>query len=250
MVFRSKILAVLMVVILFGGIAVSALTGYWRTEALKVPSKFTSGELAGEYNPADIRGSYTFEDIERTFGVPVEVLARAYGLSGEENPEALQPKLFEEVYEASGELDIGTDSLRLFVALYTQRPYTPEEGTGLPYPALSILKQEGKIDQDTFERLKESIGVDMALLLGQTSAGSETSLSEARATEDGERLIKGKTTFGEVMDWGVSETEIQGVLGGEMGPPGMSIRDYCTEKGIEFSPIKTGLQELVDRAAE
>jgi len=249
MVFRSRILAIIVVAALFGGIAVSAMIGYWQTEASKTPAKFESGEFAGEYNPADIRGSYTFEDIERTFGVPIEVMARAYGFADADQPGAIQPKLFEELFEVTGDLEVGTDSVRLFVSLYTDRPYTPEETTGLPYPALSILKQEGKIDQEKFEEMRDTIGVDLETLFGE-NAPDETAAAENAQTEDEERLVKGKTSFREVMDWGVSSGEIEEVLGMEMGTPTMSVRDYWSEKEVEFAAVKTGLQELVDRVSE
>ena len=49
-----------------------------------MPAKFSTGEFAGEYNPEDIRGSYTFQDVADTpsrsilgvlfdaFGIPAD----------------------------------------------------------------------------------------------------------------------------------------------------------------------------------
>src|SRR5512143_1822897 len=80
MTLTSKTLAALVAAILFGGIFFSSAMGWWQTESTKEAAKITSGEFAGQANPADIRGSYTFGDVEKNFGVPPAVLAEAFGV--------------------------------------------------------------------------------------------------------------------------------------------------------------------------
>ena len=60
----AKPLALLILAVIFGGVLVTSAFNWWTTESTKVPAKFASGEAAGQYDPADIRGSYTFGDIE------------------------------------------------------------------------------------------------------------------------------------------------------------------------------------------
>ena len=62
-----------------------------------------------------------------------------------------------------------------------------------------------------------------------------------------DRAITGKTTFQELLDWGVSNEAIQKALGGDLPPASAVIKDYVTSKGLEFSPIKTALQAEVDQ---
>ena len=66
---KIRFLAVIVPVILFGGILASAAAGVWSTSTDKKPATYASGDFAGEYNPADIRGSYTFEEISGLFGI-------------------------------------------------------------------------------------------------------------------------------------------------------------------------------------
>ncbi|MGB8983706.1 MAG: hypothetical protein WCC12_17690, partial [Anaerolineales bacterium] len=66
MTLTSKPLAFILFIIMFGGIAVSSALGWWQTESTKVPAAYTEGEFAGQANPADIRGSYTFGDISNS----------------------------------------------------------------------------------------------------------------------------------------------------------------------------------------
>jgi hypothetical protein len=73
----SKLLMVLVPALIFGGIGIGVLTGSWTTESDKMPSRFSTGEYEGQANPVDIRGSYTFDDISRAFGIDTAVLAEA-----------------------------------------------------------------------------------------------------------------------------------------------------------------------------
>jgi len=94
--------------------------GNGRRKSTKEPLKFTEGEFAGEYNPADIRGSYTFGDVSRLFGVSLEDLAIAFRVS-EPDVAAVSLKTLEEKFVDLG-VDLGTSSVRLFVALYNGLP--------------------------------------------------------------------------------------------------------------------------------
>ncbi len=223
------------------GIGFTMATGYWQTESSKVPAKFTEGELAGEYNPADIRGSYSFEDIEKAFGISVETLAKAFGLSEAENPGAIQIKTFEELYVREDDLEIGTDSMRLFVALYLDRPYIPEEDTAIPQPAFNILKKEAGLTEEVLASLEaKAVALDSVHIPAE-AASAEEEHEETILTE-----IKGKTTFAELLDSGLTREQIEKAIGMPMGQTSLSVRDYCMEQGVEFSAAKTALQELLD----
>ncbi len=224
------------------GIGSTMFSGYWRTESSKVPARYTEGELAGEYNPADIRGSYSFDDIEEAFGIPVETLAKAFGFSDAENPGAMQIKTFEESYGSSEAGEIGTDSMRFFVSLYLDRPYIPEEDTLIPQPAFNILKKEGNASDETLAEVEDKV----VSLETMRIEGDSVSIEE----EDHEEVlmeIKGKTTFAELLDWGLSREQIEEAMGMPMGQTSLSVRDYCMEQGVEFSFVKSAIQEMLDQ---
>ena len=81
----SRTVAPIVIIIIAGGIALSASLNMWKTESEKIPIRYSSGEFAGEYNPADIRGSYSFADIEASFDVTAPELAKAFGLENAPN---------------------------------------------------------------------------------------------------------------------------------------------------------------------
>lgn len=235
---KPTILALATVGVIFGSVLLTSITGYWSTESSKEPGKFTSGEFSGQADPADIRGSYTFGDIEKAFGIDAEVLARAFGVD-EANAEAFALKSLETIYaslEAEG-TEIGTGSVRYFVALYKGLPYESDEKLYLPRPAVEILIREGKVDPVTAESL-EAIAVEIPAAAGNSEVTEKTIT--------GALTIKGSTTFRDVLDAWVSEADIESVIGAPMPNPLTVIKTYCTEKGLDFEATKARLQELVD----
>ncbi len=108
-------MAIFVVVVLFGGMLVSMAMGEWTTKSTKEPIKFSEGEFAGQYDPADIRGSYTFGDVSRLFEIPLDQLAVAFRVS-EADVAAVALKTIEEKF-VNLEVDLGTNSVRLFVNL-------------------------------------------------------------------------------------------------------------------------------------
>jgi len=149
---NSKIAAIVIVVILFGGIALTTALGYWQTENTKIPQKYSEGEFVGEYNPEDIRGSYALSDIADVFGIPVEELAHAFGIdeAGLEDPASFKVKDLGTLFplEGSSKGAIETSSVRLFVALYKGLPYEMTEECSLPRPAVEILKEKANLTEE------------------------------------------------------------------------------------------------------
>jgi hypothetical protein len=250
----SKPLAAIILVILFGGIAVTTATGWWQTTSSKEPAAYTEGEFAGQSNPADIRGSYTFGDIEKSFGIPSAILAQAFNIQGD-NPAAFALKSLEEIYAAS-EFEIGTASLRLFVAFYNGLPFDLSTDMYLPESAAGLLKkrtltpeQLAYLEAHTVPNpAAVSDSPEVVPAQGAESAPeAESTQSAAPSEASTERLVKGKTSFQEVLDWGVSQEVIEQVMGAPMPNPLTKVKDYCTEKGLSFETVKTALQVEVDK---
>lgn len=253
---KAWVLGIVAVGIMFGSVLISDAFGYWATESSKTPAVIESGEFAGEADPADIRGSFSFGDLEAAFDIKVEVLAEAFGVNVAE-AEGFQLKSLETIYEALAEAgtEVGTGSVRYFVALYTGLPYELTEAVYLPQPAVDLLIEEGKVVGEAVEALK-AIGVEIpeaALGNIEVEGAVESTGEPAGATGEPEGeavaeglLIKGQTTFRDVLDANVTEAEIESVIGEEMPNPLTGIKTYCTEEDLSFETVKTALQTLVD----
>ena len=104
------------IVIVLAGIVLTSTLGLWTTQSTKVPQKFRQGENSGRYNPADIRGSYTFSEISNLFNIPIEDLAAAFSV-GEGKVTDFKCKDLEAIFVDSPN-EIGAGSVRMFVAFY------------------------------------------------------------------------------------------------------------------------------------
>ena len=256
MTLRSKHIVPIVLAVFVLGIGGTIIFNLWQTTSSKIPAAYTSGEFAGQYDPGDIRGSYSFGDIEKAFDVPVETLAAAFGIVDSENPAAFRCKELEDMYAGVENGEIGTDSVRWFVALYTGLPYTPEGDTLLPSPAARVLKE--RIDVAELEGVKAKTvslaGSAENEAAKTTEDAAKTVTSESGAAEvhsEGDTgQVRGKTTFGELLAWGLSKEEIERILGLPVGKAGVAVRDYCSQNGIEFSTVKGALQTAADRVLD
>ena len=143
---RPQIAIIITLMIFVSGIAISSATGLWTTKSTKTPVKLTDPSYAGEYDPADIRGSYTFADISSLFNVPIEDLSAAFGFDAS-SAATFKCKDLETIYENS-EFEVGTASVRMFVAYYLGLPYEPTEETYLTDTAVNILNEKGNLTPD------------------------------------------------------------------------------------------------------
>ena len=237
----AKSMAILLIATILGGVLILMAIGSWNTKSSKTPVKFSTGTYVGMSNPADIRGSYSFADVERNFPISAEVIARAYAF--DTSARAAGSYVAKDIEGAYGEIEdgsgeIGTDSLKWFVSLYTGLPYEPEGDTYLPRSALELLVQEGKIDVATAQALAPRVS-------GMPK--SELGISpEVHVEPTGDQVIKGNTTYAEVISWGVTQQQIEKVLGMPLTSRTRNIREHLTENNLNFSTVKNQLQALVE----
>ncbi|MEW5872646.1 MAG: hypothetical protein AB1894_25520 [Chloroflexota bacterium] len=248
MTLTSKPLAILVITILFGGILFSSFLGWWSTESSKVAVTYTEGEFAGQANPADIRGSYTFGDVQTNFGIPAEVLAQAFAVQTDD-PAAYQAKNLETQYEDSP-VEIGTASVRLFVAFYLGLPFDLSTDIYLPQSAASLLQGRPMTPEqaaylETHVAASAEPGAGAAQPTPTPQASEET--QPAAASESTALLIKGKTTFAELLDWGLSAQDIEQILGAPMpASAATTLKDFCSANGLDFETIKPALQAALE----
>lgn len=229
----NMILAIALSSIFIFGILISDFLGYWQTESIKIPQKISEGEFEGSYNPADIRGSYSFEDISKSFEIEVETLTKAYNLSDIiEDPNSFKLNQLEEYYAFDEDMELGTGSVKYFVSLYTGIPYESDDDV-LPITAVEILYENGKISEEMYKELSE-ISIDISEFL----ITEDTIIGEAELEEVEEYVIKSTTTVLEVVRWGLRIEELEALIGVEELSEKDVIREVCVDNGISFSEVK------------
>ncbi len=229
-----KKIAIITLSVFIGGIILSMILGFWQTSSSKTPVLVKEGEFAGMPDPGDIRGSYTSLDIASAFSIPASDVVQAFGLANTGERVSTLEEIWGEVLPADTE--IGTDSVRLFVSIYTGIPYEPEEGTRLPDTAITVLEKAGKSSDPRFALVKEqAIKVE-----GLEPAAAPT----VAVTEPSTSLVSltGKTTVKEALDGGVSLEAIEAILG-PITDQSQTLKSIAEAKGMEFSEVKTALSE-------
>ncbi len=144
---KTTTLAILLFLIFFGGIYSSDLFGLWKTEASKTVRTINIGDSVGEKNPNDIKGSFSFLDISKNFDIPVSDLQKAFDIKNVENIENFKCKDLEVYYGNTITNEIGTGSVKMFVAFYKGINYTVTEDTYLPETAITLLKEKASLTE-------------------------------------------------------------------------------------------------------
>lgn len=235
---KAKQLAIMIFVLFFGGIALTMALQLWNTTTDKEPVKFSDGAFEGAYNPADIRGSYTFQEISDVFEIELDVLFKAFNIPEETDGTVIKSKDLEGLY-ANSMAEVGNSSIQVFVALYKGLPIETDE-TYLPLSAKAVLLDSGA--QFTADQLQY---LETYAIVG---APSETAPATdvAIATEASEEpAINGTTTVQQALDLGITQEQLETVLGAPMPPTNQTIKDYCSTNGLSFGTIKTALLELL-----
>jgi len=265
---RSKTLGMIIAIVIFGGIMGASAVGLWKTQTVRNPAKLqiseSGGEITGEnaetgaYDPADIRGNHQFGEISAMFDIPLETLSRAFALPENVDPATFRNQDFETIYpEFEGEQEIGNGSMKWFVALYTGLPFEledDEENTYLLRPAVDILKSHADLSAEQIAYLDAyviEIEIGAEPMDSPPENESPTSETSDGDTEEIERkqdamLVAGKTTFADLLEWGVPAEQIEAIIGGEIPNRLMLVYDYCAENGLSFGGIKAKLQAEVD----
>lgn len=145
---KTPTLAIILFVIFFGGIYSSDFAGLWQTESSKTVRTISSGNSVGQKNPNDIKGSFSFSDISKNFDIPVIELQKAFEIKNVTNIDDFKCKDLEAYYGTTLSNEVGTGSVRMFVALYKGITYTVTEDTYLPEAAVNLLKEKATLTKE------------------------------------------------------------------------------------------------------
>lgn len=270
---NAKIMAVAIVATFVVGIGASQIVGYWKMEGSKTPVAIKEGEFAGLPNPADIRGSYTWEDLGKAFKFDSAWAMTAFGVT---DP-ASKLNTLETIYSKTllpPNTEIGTGSVRYFVSLITGLPLEAEADNIFPITAIPVLREHSKADPALIDALeakafrpgqpaapaspaaqepaaKEPVAASApaAAPVASTPAASAPAAADAtHAPVVGS--VTGKTTFKDLKDWGLDEAKIKSAANGKIGKDGEIIKDWASANGLTFSELKTKLQDLLATVAK
>lgn len=193
--------------VFFGIILGFQAAGIWSTSGKVDPSSNVIQPLSGD--PTTIKGWMTLEQITNTYNVSLSEILTQFGLPST-------------TLAATALNDLESDTF--------------DTSTLIDWLQIRTIFNEN-------EQLKNETPVPTQVI----PSISETFTPEATEHTAPDRTITGKTTFQDLIDWGVLPETISATLGGPLPSFNIVIKDYATEKGLAFSDIKTILQSEVDK---
>jgi hypothetical protein len=119
-----------------------------------------------------------------------------------------------------------------------------EENTYLLRPAVDILKSHANL---TAEQIAYLDAYTIEIEFDTPENELPSSDPEDIGHRQDAKFVAGKTTFADLLDWGVPVEQIEAILGGEIPNRLVLVRDYCAENGLSFGVIKAELQAVVDK---
>ncbi|WAM36001.1 hypothetical protein [Caldicellulosiruptor acetigenus] len=151
-----KFLIILILAIVFGGIIISNSAGIWKTQSEKIPNKINSDEGQEIYDPMSIKGSYTFSDVSKYFEIPIEDLAKAFGLNISK-AKSFKCKDVKTLNTEPSTSALDIDSVRYFVAFYKGIRVDLNVDVYLPSLAKDIIINKGKPLAEQVEYLNKHL---------------------------------------------------------------------------------------------
>lgn len=103
----------------------------------------------------------------------------------------------------------------------------------------STAKDQGKEEKESSEISSTQEG------FSSQGQGAVEGAAGNSAVETEEHLINGQISFYGLLDLGLTEAEIESVIGGEMPAQNILVRSYCQENGLSFSEVKATLTEIL-----
>lgn len=205
---------VLVLTVFIGIILGFQAAGVWSISGKVDASGAAIAPSAGDVHT--IKGWMTLEQISTTFDVPLAELLVQFNLPADTTATTAIKDLESETFD--------TTALRTWLESRVQDGSTASESpTQLPAVTPVAPVQEtpaASIDEIT------SVPTEHVAPVGS---------------------VTGKTTFQELLDWGVSKDAIQKVIGSDLPIPTTVIKDFVTAKELEFTTLKTQLQAEVDK---
>lgn len=246
----------IVIIIIGGGVLLTSQVGLFDTSRSVQPGKLDDSNDV--YSIADIRGSFSLEEIEQYYQVPPAVIIEAFSLDKDISPAAFQLKDLKEIYqpiEIEGDMyEVETDTVKVFVSLYSGIPYISEETNHLPRHAVEYLVSEDKLTEEeqdywtnhTFDLLpfKEEVAEE----LSKEEANTDYQESEIQKEESliEPVTIVGKTTIAEILSMGIDVKSFEEITGLEIPEDkNVSIRDYAASFGIDFGEIRGKLESFL-----
>jgi len=149
--------------------------------------------------------------------------------------------------------EVETETVKAFVSLYSDIPYVSEETTHLPLSAVNTLLKKEKLTEEekkywenhSFKMERIGQGTEISTL-GEESQEIQQ-VPEVTDSETELISITGRTAINELISMGIDEQTSRELIGLPIPEDrNISIRDYASSQGLEFSVIREKMESFLN----
>jgi hypothetical protein len=212
---KPTFLGIFILVVFMGTVYAFRAAGFWSVSGKVDRQGQAIQPLSGD--TSSIKGWMMLEQISTRYNVPLAEILAAFGLPADTPASTPLNKLENETFSVT--------DLRAW--LDARAPSSPAVEPAKPEPA----PENEAAPEPTPEPTR----------VPDEPAGA----AEPGDHEPSDRTVTGQTTFQDLLDWGVPAETIQQVIGGALPDPSMLVKDYVTQSGGSFGPVKNALQDAV-----
>lgn len=212
--------------LIYGGLVLavffSVILGFQAAGAWSVSGMVTANGEAVQPsadNIDSIKGWMTLEQVTHTFNVPLAELLKQFELPANTPPTTALKDLESPLFSVTN----------LKSWLQEREQATPGLALATATPAYATAQAAQPVE---------------------AASPAETIILTPAPTSHvaSDRTVTGKTTFQDLLDWGVSAETIQKITGTDLPTPSTVIKDFINANGLDFPTVKPLLQDEVNRA--
>lgn len=211
------------IVVFFGSVQVTKLLGYWKTGYSSATDLLTN--TTGVKDPANIKGSMPLDVVAKEFNVPVEAILKQFNFP----PDTNTSLMIKEIAQANGK---SAEDVKAFIAEYL----------GLPTPS-------GESSSHKETETPASTPAPAATTPAPVPAAATpavTSTVEHATPAAGTVDIRGRTTIGELIGYGMTAEKFKQVTGKDLPEnKDLLLKDFASANGLDMEQLREQLQQAV-----
>jgi hypothetical protein len=171
----------------------------------------------------------TMETVSGEFNVPVEAFMKKFNLSEDTNPE----EMLKDIAKAN---NLEVEDFRTFIVEYIQQGEIPPGQSTAPEPSSAVQPEQSPALE---ERSSEP----------SSPVQSESQpVVEERTEKQASIEIRGKTTIGELLGYGMTKEDFKEITGVEMpDDAAMILKDFADANGLDMETLKEQIIEALQQ---
>lgn len=229
---RWLVYGIATLIVFFAPVVIAKQAGWWKVNFSDAQEVLI--DASGVLNPYNIKGSMTLESVLKEFNVPREEFLKGFNLPDDTNDGEMLKNI-----AASNDLEV--EAFRELIAQYLQKqnPDLIFEGAETHEPAEGAPPAE---EPTTIPAVQETPAETPKMEQNGEQHPQTESTSESPPPVD----IRGKTTMGELLEYGLSKEQFKELSGIDMpDDAALKLKDFADQHGLDRESLREKFTEAL-----